>query len=200
MKKLVDFINNTTNKSIRPLIRTALAHVEFEALHPFQDGNGRVGRMLLTLMLWQSGILSSPNFFLSGYFEAHRNEYVERMRAVLAENDWTGWVIFFLQAMKAQAIDNIEKTDTIAALYNKMREEFRSVLNTPQHDMLLDYIFAHPVFRNNRFLVGTSLPAMTAHHYCRKLLEAGLLRVDEPAAGRRSARYAFDLLLDLLRV
>jgi Fic family protein len=93
MAELVCYINES---SMRPLIRTAIAHVEFEALHPFEDGNGRIGRMLITLMLWKLGVLHQPNFFVSGYFEAHKDEYIERMRAVSATGDWTGWVVFFL--------------------------------------------------------------------------------------------------------
>ncbi|WP_444451413.1 Fic family protein (plasmid) [Rhodobacter capsulatus] len=110
MTELVRFM---TESKLRPLIRIAVAHVEFEALHPFEDGNGRIGRMLITLMLWKLGILGQPNFFVSGYFEAHKDEYIERMRAVSAKRDWTGWVIFFLQAMHEQAYVNIRTADAI---------------------------------------------------------------------------------------
>jgi Fic family protein len=97
MAALVQFINTSTT---RPLIRTALAHVEFAALHPFEDDNGRIGRMLITLILWRLGVLSQPNFFVSGYFETHKDEYIERMRAASSKGDWTGWVMFFLEAMR----------------------------------------------------------------------------------------------------
>lgn len=82
MSGLVHFMNEG---AMRPLLRTALTHMEFEALHPFEDGNGRIGRMLITLMLWKLGIISQPNFFVSGYFETHKGRYIERMRAVSAE-------------------------------------------------------------------------------------------------------------------
>lgn len=108
MTELVRFMNEGRP---RPLIRTAMAHVEFEALHPFMDGNGRIGRMLITLMLWRLGILSQPHFFVSGYFEAHKDEYIERMRAVSVSGDWTGWTIFFLKAMHEQASVNIRTAD-----------------------------------------------------------------------------------------
>ncbi len=197
MDGLIRFANGD---AMRPLIRTALAHVEFEALHPFEDGNGRIGRMLITLMLWKLDIISQPNFFVSGYFEVNKDEYIERMRAVSAEADWTGWVVFFLQAMHAQATVNIETADRMFALHGEMRERFRDVLNSQFHDQALDFVFANPVFRNDRFVDKSGIPSSSARALSRRLAESGLLRALEPAAGRRAALYAFDPLLDLLKV
>lgn len=197
MTDLVRFMNESP---MRPLIRTAIAHVEFEALHPFEDGNGRIGRMLITLMLWKLGVLSQPNFFVSGYFEANKDEYIERMRTVSATGDWTGWVVFFLQAMHEQATVNIQTADAIFQLHTEMREQFREVLNSQFHDQALDFVFASPVFRNDRFVDRSGIPASSARALSRRLVEAGLLRTMEPAAGRRAALYAFDPLLDLLKV
>jgi Fic family protein len=197
MAELVGFMNES---EMRPLIRTALTHVEFEALHPFEDGNGRIGRMLITLMLWKLGIISQPNFFVSGYFEAHKDEYIAKMRAVSADGDWTGWIVFFLQAMHAQATVNIQTADNIFTLHGEMRERFREVLNSQFHDQALDFVFASPVFRNDRFVDRSGIPASSARSLSRRLVEAGLLRTIEPAAGRRAALYAFDPLLDLLKI
>lgn len=197
MENLVSFVNDGPQ---RPLLRTALAHVEFEALHPFEDGNGRIGRMLITLMLWKLGIISQPNFFVSGYFENHKDEYIERMRAVSSSGDWSGWCAFFLEAMHAQAMVNVETADRIFALHGEMRERFREVLNSQFHDQALDFIFASPVFRNDRFVSRSAIPQSSARALSRRLVEAGLLRTIEPAAGRRAALYAFDPLLDLLKI
>lgn len=197
MGELIRFIHESP---MRPLIRAALAHVEFEALHPFEDGNGRIGRMLITLMLWNLGTLSQPSFFVSGYFERHKSEYIERMREVSASGDWTGWVVFFLTALHAQATFNIETADAIFGLHAEMRERFREVLNSQYHDQALDYVFASPIFRNDRFIEKSGIPASTARILSRRLAEAGLLRAIEPAAGRRAALYAFDPLLDILKV
>lgn len=197
MAELVRYINEGP---MRPLIRTAIAHVEFEALHPFEDGNGRIGRMLITLMLWKLGILHQPNFFVSGYFEANKDEYIERMRAVSATGDWTGWVVFFLQAMHAQASVNTQTANAILRLHGVMRERFREVLNSQFHDQALDFVFASPIFRNDRFVDRSGIPASSARALSRRLVEAGLLRSIEAASGRRAALYAFDPLLDLLKV
>ena len=197
MGDLVRFINESR---MRPLIRTAITHVEFEALHPFEDGNGRIGRMLITLMLWKLGVISQPNFFVSGYFETHKDDYIERMRAVSANDDWTGWVVFFLQAMHEQAAVNSRTADAIFSLHEEMRERFREVLNSQFHDQALDFVFASPIFRNDRFVDRSGIPASSARALSRRLVEAGLLRTIEAAAGRRAALYAFDPLLDLLKV
>lgn len=197
MQRLISFINDS---DVRPLLRTALTHVEFEALHPFEDGNGRIGRMLITLMLWKLGILSQPNFFVSGYFETHKDEYIERMRAVSAKGDWTGWVIFFLQAMHAQATQNIETADAIYQLYRDMRIRFRDILSSQFHDQALDFIFANPIFHNNIFVERAGIPATTARIFSKRLSDAGLLRTITPPAGRRAAVYAFDPLLNLIRI
>lgn len=197
MQALVAYIGADTP---RPLLRTAIAHVEFEALHPFMDGNGRIGRMLITLMLWKLGILSQPHFFVSGYFETHKSEYVERMRDVSLRNDWTGWIVLFLTALHQQARVNIALADAILGLYAAQRERFREVLNSQFHDKALDYVFANPVFRNDRFVDRSGIPQHSARQLSRRLYEAGILRTVEPSSGRRAALYAFDPLLELLRV
>ncbi|MGA0540373.1 Fic family protein [Neotabrizicola sp. VNH66] len=197
MQKLVAFIGAPNP---RPLLRTAIAHVEFEALHPFEDGNGRIGRMLITLMLWQLGLLSQPHFFVSGYFESHKDEYIERMRQVSATEDWTGWVIFFLTALHEQARHNIATADAIQTLYTDWRERFQALLASQYHDRALDYIFASPVFRNDRFVERSGIPPHSARTLSRRLVEAGFLRTLEPSSGRRAALYAFDPLLNLLKV
>ena len=81
------------------LVRTALAHLEFEALHPFKDGNGRVGRMLITLMLWNSKVISAPHFYISGYLEEQKEEYTSLMREVSKSGVWTEWCEFFFGAV-----------------------------------------------------------------------------------------------------
>jgi len=197
MENLVLFINNT---AMPPLVRTAIVHAEFEALHPFVDGNGRIGRMLITLMLWKLGILSRPYFFLSGYFEKHRDEYLERLREVSASEDWNGWVAFFLRALAEQAGVNVKLAEEIHTLYLDMRERFHEVLRSKYHDQALDFVFASPIFRNDRLIHSTDIPPASARSFTRRLTATELLRVLIPPSGRRPGMYAFDPLLDLLKV
>jgi len=106
------------------LIKTALMHLEFEALHPFQDGNGRIGRMLITLYLWKTGVISEPHFYISGYFEEHKDLYINTMRNVSENGDWETWCKFFLNAIEKQAISNLEILENIQKLYEEMKGIF----------------------------------------------------------------------------
>ncbi len=146
LAKLFSYISDSED---HPLIKTAIAHAEFEALHPFNDGNGRIGRILITLMLWQLGLLSGPNFYISGYLETRKDAYIEYLRAVSETNDWTSWCVFFFEAVRAQAEINLSKAEEITALYDTMKERFRQLLSSQWSINALDFIFAHPVFRNN---------------------------------------------------
>jgi len=95
------------------LVKTALSHIEFEALHPFKDGNGRIGRMLITLMLWSSGTISAPHFYISGYLEEYKDKYIDIMRNVSENGDWESWCVFFLEAVEQQAIRNLAVAENI---------------------------------------------------------------------------------------
>jgi Fic family protein len=187
------------DQEIQVLIRTALAHLEFEALHPFKDGNGRVGRMLITLMLWQYRVVSEPHFYISNYFENNRDEYIDRMREVSAAGAWTEWILFFLRALETQANENLDKAEQIRTLYEEMKIVFRDILASQWSTTALDFVFSRPVFRNNIFTAKSGIPAPTAHRLSRALVERGILETAEPAAGRRPALYSFEPLLQLVR-
>ncbi len=182
------------------LIKTALMHLEFEALHPFQDGNGRIGRMLITLLMWSSGAISAPHFYVSGYMEEHKDEYIDTMRNVSKNNNWEAWCIFFLNAIEKQAIRNLEIAESIKNLYEEMKPIFSATLSSKWSVNALDYIFTNPIFRNNRFTSKSGIPGPTAARFTRLLLDKELLRTIEESSGRRPALYAFEPLLKLVRV
>lgn len=196
MGRLVAFIND---EGIPPLLSIALAHVEFEALHPFNDGNGRIGRMLITLSLWKKNLIEQPHFYISAFFEDNKPEYIERMRAVSASGDWTGWCEFFFQAVSAQAEQNLATAQAIMALYEDMKDVFRNELNSQWAQMAQDYIFKNPIFRNGKFTGRSGIPRATATRISRALVDAGLLMELEPSSGRRSALYAFEPLIRIVR-
>ncbi|KMY68459.1 cell division protein Fic [Desulfocarbo indianensis] len=183
-----------------PLLKTAVTHIEFEALHPFKDGNGRIGRILITLMLWSSGIISSPHFYVSGYLEDNKNEYIERMRDVSRSGDWDGWCAFFLKAVERQAVNNLALAESIRDLYKEMKQRFAGILASKWSVNALDFIFGNPVFRNNRFTKNSGIPSATAARITRVLLEHDLIKTVEEASGRRPALYSFEPLLELVRV
>lgn len=197
LKLLFDYINNSNDPI---LVKTALMHLEFEALHPFQDGSGRIGRMLITLLLWSTKTISEPHFYISGYMEENKDEYIDTMRNVSENNDWEKWCIFFLKAVEAQAIKNLEIAERINALYEEMKHIFSDTLSSKWSVNALDYIFTNPIFRNNRFTSNSGIPGPTAARFTRMLLEKDLIRTVEEASGRRPAMYAFEPLLELVRV
>lgn len=182
------------------LLRAALAHVEFEALHPFKDGNGRLGRMLITLMLWSEGAISAPYFYISRYFADHKADYVAMMREVSAKGAWDEWCVFFLTAVKEQAAYNLESARRIHELYEQMKLHFAEVLASKWSVQALDFIFTSPVFLNSRFTRQAGIPAPTAARFTRVLLDVGLLQTVREPAGRQSAIYRFEPLMELVRV
>ena len=197
LTKLFSFIEQSDE---HPLLKTAIAHVEFEALHPFNDGNGRIGRILITLMLWKFGLILHPCFYISGYLEQRKNDYAESMRAVSANDDWTSWCIFFLEAIRGQAEMNLLKSEEIKQLYENMKETFRVALASQWSINALDFMFANPVFRNNNFTGNSGIPRQTAYRFTRILLESELLATVRPSSGRRPALYAFEPLLQIVRL
>ena len=196
---LFSFINNSED---HPLIKTAIAHLEFEALHPFNDGNGRIGRILITLMLWRLNLLSRPYFYISGYLETKKDDYIECMRAVSVTKDWTHWCVFFLEAVRAQAEVNLNKSEEIRALYEEMKEKVRVTLSSQWSINALDFVFENPVFSNTTFTntERSGIPKQTAHRFTQKLLRAGLLTTVRRPSGRRPGLYAFEPLLRIVRL
>lgn len=197
MTALENYINDN---SIEPLIQTAIMHVEFEALHPFKDGNGRLGRMLVPLNLWQRDVIHAPHLYVSSAIEERRDEYVDRLREVSESDAWDEWVVFFLEILKRQAEINMSITDRIGALYDEMAATFRQTLRTRWAPVALDYVFTRPVFRNSAFTGSSGIPVQTAHRISRTLTERGILTQIEPASGRRAALLAFQPLLGIVRI
>jgi len=179
------------------LVQLAIAHAEFEAIHPFLDGNGRLGRLMVPLFLHSKGLLSRPNFYLSEYLEAHRDEYYDRLLAISSENDWTGWVAFFLRAVTEQAESNIRKADEILRLHTKLRDWIVDETHSQYAVRALDWMFVQPIFQPPSFIQDVQIPGATARRIVRLLRENGMLRELQPASGRRPAILAFSELLNI---
>lgn len=196
MHDLLRFIEQS---SMLHLFKVAIAHVEFEALHPFNDGNGRIGRLLITLLLWKFGLIHKPYFYVSAYFETHKEEYIELMRNVSENDDWTSWVVFFLNAISAQAELNLMTAQKISSLYDETKETFRDISGSKWHIAAQDYIFENPVFKNRQLIKKSGMPKHVATRITKLLHEGGLLRELSPASGRRRAFYMFEPLMEIVR-
>ena len=134
------------------LVQLAVLHAEFEALHPFLDGNGRLGRLLVPLFLWQHDLIRAPMFYISAWFEARRDAYYERLLAVSRDDDWTGWCRFFLQAVQEQAEENLAKAEGILGLYDGMKLRMPTLTRSRYAIHALDWVFRYPIFRSTDFV------------------------------------------------
>lgn len=179
------------------LVQLAILHAEFEALHPFLDGNGRLGRMMVPLFMWQNGLIQRPMFYVSAFLETHRDEYYERLLAVSRDGDWTGWCVFFLGALKSQAEENQQKAAEILALYERMKREVADLTRSQYAIHALDWLFERPIFKSSDFVASGGIPEPTAKRILPALREAGVLRVLMEASGRRAATLCFPALLNI---
>jgi len=179
------------------LLQLAFLHAEFEALHPFLDGNGRLGRMLIPLFLYQAKIIQQPMFYISGYLESHREEYYERLLAVSRDNDWTGWGTFFLRVIQIQAEENLAKAQAILDLYNQMKVRFVELTRSQYAIHALDWSFERPIFKGSDFIRSGNIPRPTAQRILNVLKKEGILRELQPGSGSRSATLAYPQLLNI---
>ena len=180
------------------LVQLAVLHAEFEALHPFLDGNGRLGRMLVPLFLWQTGLIRAPMFYISAYFEAHRNAYYDGLLAVSRDDDWTGWCRFFLQAVKSQAEENLAKAQGIIDLYDNAKGVVIDLTRSQYAIYALDWVFERPIFRASDFVAGSGIPKPTARRILNVLRDGGILKTIQEGRGRRAAVVAFPDLLNIV--
>lgn len=180
-----------------PLIKIALIHAQFETIHPFLDGNGRVGRLLITFWLVRHGILRRPVLYLSLYFKRHRAEYYDRLNAVRTEGAWEAWVRFFLKGVAEASREGVDAAERILALYQTLARQLDDDPICRQDRQILDHLFAQPLTTQTalwRRLGGrVSLP--TVNKALRLLTQRGVLEHD---GSRRNATYRFAPYLDIL--
>ena len=179
------------------LVQLAIVHVEFEALHPFEDGNGRLGRMLIPLFLFKKGLLGSPNFYMSGYLETNRETYQERLRAVSREDAWTGWCAFFLQGIADQATENERKARAILALYERVKTQVADMTHSQHAIRAVDFLFQHPIFSAPHFTQHSDIPKPTAARILGVLRDGHLLNTLREGKGRRHGIYVFRELINI---
>lgn len=184
-------------QDIDPLIQAAIVHAQFELIHPFKDGNGRIGRLLIPLFLYSKDCLSSPMLYLSSYFELNRDEYIGRLKNISAKQDWIGWVTFFLEAAIGQAKTNTGKVKEIMNLYEEMKKQVQVKTHSQYSALIVDALFERPTFRVAEFSERTKINKQTAHDLIRVLNDEGIISIIREAAGRRGAIYAFSRLVNL---
>lgn len=181
------------------LVQLALIHAQFEFLHPFLDGNGRIGRILIPLFLHDKKLLSSPTFYLSEYLEEHRDEYVAQLRQLDGTGQsWTRWCEFFLRAVAEQAEANEHKVVAVLSLYDALKVRVLEVTGSKFAVPILDAMFAQPIFQAGMLLQKENMPQRQfLMRVLGQLVEDKLLKVVVTGSGRRASVYSLHLLVDL---
>ena len=181
------------------LVQLAVVHAQFEILHPFLDGNGRLGRILIPLFLFEKQILHRPMFYLSGWLEARRDAYIDHLRPLgVRPGAWNRWIAFFLTGLEEQARANAEKARAILHLYQRMKERVLELTRSQYGVPLLDQMFERPVFESGHLRFGKRPPTRAAiANLLRALREAKVIMVLRAGSGRRAAIYAFADLINL---
>lgn len=179
-----------------PLIDIACLHYQFEAIHPFRDGNGRVGRLLITLLVIKWGLLPGPMLDFSAYIERNRKEYYERLLAVSTNGDWEGWVRFFLRVVAAQAEDVLQRAESLQQLRDDYRSRVTGVRASSLLPKLVDTLFETPALTitSAQRILHVTHRAATVN--IERLVEEGLL--DEVPKAGRSRRFIARGILDAI--
>ena len=190
--ELEKFIHRESD--IPALLRLAMIHYQFEAVHPFHDGNGRIGRLLISLLLSSEQILPQPLLYLSAFFERHRGDYYKRLLEVSTKGSWNEWFLYFLEAVREQSLEAI----TTANRLTDLRATFHARLHTPRATGLLlklvDALFSSPALTIPQAARLLGVTYRSAQLNVERLVEAGILR--ELAIHKRSRAFICDAIVD----
>ena len=179
-----------------PLLRCALLHYQFEAIHPFYDGNGRVGRIAIILYLMSQGLLSQPLLYISAYFEQHRRDYYDCLLAVSQNGEWDRWLTFFLRAVKAQAISATTDCQGLLNTRDEMNTKLRDVHSRPTSFRLIDHLFVNPYVSASVLKAKLNLTFRAVQMAIDELVVLGWL--EEVTGQRRNRIYKCQRVLDAI--
>jgi Fic family protein len=193
MDDLVEYINSNNEKA---LIKSAVVHYQFEAIHPFDDGNGRIGRLLIPLMLCSDNQMTFPILYISGYFEKNKDRYIESLRSVDKTGDFTNWILFFCEAVKNQLSETQLLIDSIYDLHSSVKRKYSST--SYRYDVeFVDFIFRNPVFTLNDIQKEIKMNRLTARSLVENFSENNFIR-ESSFTKKRSKVYIFQPLIDIL--
>ena len=194
MKDLLKFMNDV-NDGINPLIKAAIIHSQFESIHPFEDGNGRVGRLLVSLYLYKSRVINFPFFYISEAISQDKGVYYKRLTDSRS-NSYDEWIRFFLQKCIVQAKKLSGYIDDLNKLYEKTKAEVKEAINSPKFDQIIECIFTQPILSVAYLAEQLSVTNGQAKRYLDKLEDKQILLGDDRKRGRK---YYFVQLVDLAR-
>ena len=183
------------------LVRAALAHAQFETVHPFLDGNGRVGRLLIALLLCAEGVLREPLLYLSLYLKQHRQEYYRLLQAVREEGDWEAWVTFFVEGVTRTADQAVVSAQQLVTLFRNDRERIKAALGRATSSALGIHVSLQerPIQTSAQLAAHTGLSVPTVNAALARLGPDGLHMVTELTGRRRDRIHGYDGYLRILR-
>lgn len=176
MSDLEKFANSEDAHNLPPVIVNALTHYQFETIHPFPDGNGRVGRLLLPLMLYAQGHMPQPLLYISPFIERHKDEYNDLMLEVSRSGAWEDWICFFARAVEMSALDTMQKINDIAALKEAYVQEVRQARASGLLPVLVDLVFDRILISVPEAAAKLDVTYRSAQQNVKKLVELGLLQ------------------------
>lgn len=194
MDELIAYMNNS-NDGINPLIKAAIIHSQFESIHPFDDGNGRVGRMLISLYLYKAKVINFPFFYISEAISQDKVVYYNKLTST-REGDYNEWIKFFLCKIVVQAERHISYIDSLNNLYKRTKSSLKEILNSPKYDSIVECLFTHPVLTSSYLADKLGVSSGQAKRYLDILEEKRILFGDDK---KRNRSYFFIELLDLAR-
>lgn len=195
LNNLINYIDRTDQEVI---IQIAILHAQFELLHPFLDGNGRTGRILIPLFLWQKKLIKAPVFYISEYLEANRDSYYGNLSLISQKGEWENWVNFFLQAVATQADQNALKANQVLSLYQQMKTRIADISKSQHVIKILDAMFAFPIMESTNFIKITNLNRQTGNRIINRLKDKKILFTLREAAGRMPEILIFKELMNIL--
>jgi Fic family protein len=186
-----------SNPDDPPLIQCSLMHYQFETIHPFLDGNGRVGRLLITFFLCERGYLTQPLLYLSAFFDRFRDEYYARLLAISQKGDWRGWIEFFLRGVAAQAKDAISDAKRILDLHTEYQKSLESTKRIPETShRLIDEVFSNPIISVSQLSHRWGIPFNSVKTGVSRLVKIGILQ--EVTERKRNKLFIAPKLMELL--
>ena len=198
MSDLERYIN--IDATLPPLIKTGLAHIQFETIHPFLDGNGRIGRMLIVLMLVENGLLAEPIVYPSYYFKKHRYEYYQNLDRVRTHGDFEGWISFYLTVIRDSSIDAYQRAKNIERLEQKLSKSIAKKKQPPtalqKRTAALSLLFKNPVINVSSMASHLNVSYNTANHIVSDFVDQGVL--EEETQQKRGKLFTFKAYLNIL--
>lgn len=179
LKNYEEYYNNFADDGIDPLIKLALLHYQFEAIHPFRDGNGRTGRILMVLYLVLAQRIDLPMLFISGYILQNRDEYYNRLKRVTENGEWKEWVMYILNAVIQQSKNSEDTIMGIKNLIEDYKKLAASSRSLPKGHHVVDYLFSKPIYTYNDMAKRAHIHRNTADTYLNILHKAGMLKKDK---------------------